>query len=94
MHSSPGTTLSAARSLAAAETLDTMGPDGGRRLRRDDGGRPATARRANDADRPEQRAAAAFTSTHPAVPVMEIPALPEDVHDLDGLRRLTSTDRP
>jgi hypothetical protein len=34
----------------------------------------------------EQRLAEHFTSAHPAVPVAEIPAQPEDVHDLAGLR--------
>ena len=29
-----------------------------------------------------------FTAAHPLVPVAEIPAQPEDVHDLDGLRRI------
>ncbi len=38
----------------------------------------------------EQRVAGAFTSAHPAVPVVEVPALPEDVHDLPGLRRLAA----
>jgi hypothetical protein len=28
---------------------------------------------------------------HPAVPVVEVPALPEDVHDLAGLRRIGET---
>jgi anion-transporting ArsA/GET3 family ATPase len=36
----------------------------------------------------ERRVAGAFTSAHPAVPVLEVPALPEDVHDLAGLRRV------
>jgi anion-transporting ArsA/GET3 family ATPase len=36
----------------------------------------------------EQRVAGAFTSAHPAVPVAEVAALPVDVHDLEGLRRL------
>jgi hypothetical protein len=36
----------------------------------------------------ERRVAGSFTSAHPAVPVIEIPALPEDVHDLAGLRRI------
>jgi hypothetical protein len=36
----------------------------------------------------EQRVAGSFMSTHPAVPVIEVPALPEDVHDLAGLRRV------
>jgi len=36
----------------------------------------------------EQRVAGAFTSAHPAVPVAEVMALPVDVHDLAGLRRI------
>jgi hypothetical protein len=36
----------------------------------------------------ERRVAGSFMSTHPAVPVVEVPALPEDVHDLAGLRRV------
>ena len=88
VHSSPGTTLSAARSLAAAETLDTMGPDEA------DGYAVTTAaalrlhaERMNLGDR-EQRVAGAFTSAHPAVPVAEVMALPVDVHDLAGLRSI------
>jgi anion-transporting ArsA/GET3 family ATPase len=34
----------------------------------------------------ERRVAEHFTSAHPIVPVAEIPAQPDDVHDLDGLR--------
>jgi anion-transporting ArsA/GET3 family ATPase len=30
-----------------------------------------------------------FTAAHPSVPVAEVPALPTDVHDLDGLRRVS-----
>jgi len=36
----------------------------------------------------ERRVAGSFMSTHPAVPVIEVPAQPEDVHDLAGLRRV------
>jgi hypothetical protein len=39
----------------------------------------------------ERRVAGSFTSVHPAVPVIEVPALPEDVHDLAGLRRIGET---
>ena len=84
VHSSPGTTLSAARSLAAAETLDTMEANGysvtAAALR-------LHAESMNLSDR-EQRVAGAFTSAHPAVPVAEVAALPVDVHDLAGLRRI------
>ena len=34
----------------------------------------------------ERRLAEHFTSAHPAIPVAEVVAQPEDVHDLDGLR--------
>jgi anion-transporting ArsA/GET3 family ATPase len=83
VHSSPGTKLSAARSLAAAETLEGM-----------TGGYAITAaalrlhaERMNLGER-EQRVAGAFMSAHPAVPVAEVTALPVDVHDLAGLRRI------
>jgi hypothetical protein len=34
----------------------------------------------------ERRLAEHFTSAHPAIPVAEVVAQAEDVHDLDGLR--------
>ena len=42
----------------------------------------------------EQRVAGSFMSTHPAVPVIEVPALPDDVHDLAGLRRIGESFMP
>jgi anion-transporting ArsA/GET3 family ATPase len=114
VHTAPGTTLSAARSLAAAETLDSMmaGGSGGQGERgagapragnlsprastvpADRNGYAVTAaalrlhaERMNLGER-EQRVAGAFTSAHPAVPVAEVAALPVDVHDLAGLRRI------
>jgi hypothetical protein len=36
----------------------------------------------------EQRVAARFTRAFRAVPVVEVPAQPTDVHDLDGLRAI------
>jgi anion-transporting ArsA/GET3 family ATPase len=36
----------------------------------------------------EQRMSARFTRTFPAVPYLQIPAQPTDVHDLDGLRAI------
>jgi hypothetical protein len=36
----------------------------------------------------ERRVAGSFMSAHPAVPFAEVPALPEDVHDLTGLRHI------
>jgi anion-transporting ArsA/GET3 family ATPase len=34
----------------------------------------------------ERRLEEGFTAAHPAIPATEVPAQPEDVHDLDGLR--------
>jgi anion-transporting ArsA/GET3 family ATPase len=36
----------------------------------------------------QRRMAEHFTAAHPLVPVAEVPAQPEDVHDLEGLRRI------
>jgi len=36
----------------------------------------------------EARLRTRFTAAHPAVPVATVPALPGDIHDLDGLRRV------
>ncbi|WP_436774309.1 ArsA family ATPase [Yinghuangia sp. YIM S09857] len=36
----------------------------------------------------EERVRTRFTSIHPDVPIVEVPALPGDVHDLDGLRTI------
>jgi anion-transporting ArsA/GET3 family ATPase len=93
VHVSPAARLSAARSMAAAETLAAHdqpdgadGPDG-----------PDTRHALTTAvlrmhaermnlGRRERRLAEHFTSAHPAIPVTEIVAQPEDVHDLEGLR--------
>jgi anion-transporting ArsA/GET3 family ATPase len=93
VHSTPGTKLSAARSLAAAETLESIAPNGGvvpaetstyavtaAALR-------LHAQRMNLSER-EQRVSGSFMSAHPTVPVAEVAALPVDVHDLAGLRRI------
>jgi anion-transporting ArsA/GET3 family ATPase len=90
--------LSAARSIGAAETLEAVIPNGGAADASSAGYSAATAaltaaalrlhaERMNLSER-ERRVAGSFMSTHPAVPVMEVPALPEDVHDLAGLRRV------
>jgi hypothetical protein len=36
----------------------------------------------------EKRLLARFTKAHPSVAVVGVPALPTDVHDLDGLREI------
>jgi anion-transporting ArsA/GET3 family ATPase len=79
---SPAARLSAARSGAAAETLQLSGSH---QL-------AATALRLH-ADRmqqvsEQQRLAKHFTAAHPVVPVAEIPAQAQDVHDLTGLRAI------
>jgi anion-transporting ArsA/GET3 family ATPase len=83
VHRSPAARLSAARSLAAAETLEGL-PDsestalgiGALRLH---------AERMHQAVS-ERRVARSFTAAHPLVPVAQVPAQPDDVHDLTGLR--------
>ncbi len=85
VHSLPAARLSAARSLAAAETLQGQ-PDGestalgiaALRLH---------AERMRQAES-ERRLARRFTAAHPLVPVATVPAQPDDVHDLNGLRTI------
>ena len=80
VHRSGSAALSPERSLAAAQALD------------ESGGHELTAavlrlhaRRRALAAR-EQRLQERFSGAHPAVPVVQVAALPGDVHDLDGLR--------
>jgi anion-transporting ArsA/GET3 family ATPase len=90
VHRSPAARLSAARSLAAAETLQGL-PES-------DSAAPASTGLAITALRlhaermrqaaSERRLAESFTAAHPLVPVAQIPAQPDDVHDLDGLRTI------
>jgi anion-transporting ArsA/GET3 family ATPase len=105
----PAAQLSAARSLAAAEMLETAGaPRSGRRSGAAEPAQHAARTAAEPpngpyslavsalrlhADRMQQaaaqrRVAEHFTAAHPDVPVAEIPAQPDDIHDLDGLRRI------
>jgi hypothetical protein len=96
VHRSPARRLSGARSLAAAETL--LGDKGlGNGDLDDDPAAPPTphglaiAALRLHAERMQQsaaerRVAEHFTAAHPHVPVAEIPAQPDDVHDLIGLR--------
>jgi anion-transporting ArsA/GET3 family ATPase len=92
VHSAGISRLSAARSLAAAETLEAM-PNGGVATASSASYSVTAAALRLHAERMnlgmrERRVAGSFMSTHPAVPVIEVPALPEDVHDLAGLRRV------
>jgi anion-transporting ArsA/GET3 family ATPase len=76
------TNLSAERALAGAETLEERGTQ-----------QLASALLRLHADRMrlvarEQSLRSRFTAAHPRVPVVDVPAQPGDVHDLDGLRRI------
>lgn len=75
--------LSAGRAVAGADALE-----------RDGNGAPLAAAvlrlhadRVTLAER-EKRLLARFTRAHPGVGVVGVPALPSDVHDLDGLREI------
>ena len=100
VHRSPAARLSAARSLAAAEALQPAGVPAGSPpvIPNASAGEPADATRYPlvvtalrlHAERmqliaAERRLAQRFTAAHPGVPVAQIPAQPEDVHDLIGL---------
>jgi len=95
--------LAAAEVLQAATGQQTRGAQqthGGQRAQRragdesEDGARLlALAALRLHADRMDQaaaqrRTAEQFTAAHPLVPVTEVPAQAEDVHDLDGLRAI------
>jgi hypothetical protein len=36
----------------------------------------------------QRRVSEHFTAAHPLVPIAEVPAQPDDIHDLDGLRKI------
>ncbi|ASU81890.1 ATPase [Nocardiopsis gilva YIM 90087] len=81
-HSTVVRSLSAARASAAVETLVDAGNHqlAAAALR-------LHTERARLRDR-EERLRGHLTSAHPAVPLTEVRARPEDVHDLDGLREI------
>jgi anion-transporting ArsA/GET3 family ATPase len=85
MRTSGAPRLSAERAEVGADTLDEAG------------GHELTAAvlrvhaaRAQLAAR-DRRMRDRFTSAHPDVPLVEVPALSTDVHDLDGLRRVAES---
>jgi anion-transporting ArsA/GET3 family ATPase len=103
VHRSPAARLSAARSLAAAEALQPAGVPAGSPpvIPNASAAEPADANRYPlvvtalrlHAERmqliaAERRHAQSFTAAHPGVPVAQVPAQPEDVHDLIGLRAI------
>jgi anion-transporting ArsA/GET3 family ATPase len=87
VHRSPAARLSAPRSLAAAEALQGLTQEESTAL-----GIAALrlhAERMRQAES-ERRLARRFTAAHPLVPVAQVPAQPDDVHDLNGLRIIGS----
>ncbi|WP_221337212.1 ArsA family ATPase [Thermocatellispora tengchongensis] len=82
VHVSPAGGLSAARSAAAAEDLESRGEHllTAAVLRLHTGRMQLAAREHREQDH--------FVSAHPTVPLAQVPAMPDDVHDLDGLRRI------
>ncbi|WP_159944302.1 MULTISPECIES: ArsA family ATPase [unclassified Nocardiopsis] len=78
----PAAALDAGRAVAAAESLERSGshPLASAALR-------LHADRVRTRER-ENRLRDALLSAHPGVPVAEVAALPEDVHDLAGLRTI------
>jgi anion-transporting ArsA/GET3 family ATPase len=92
VHQPAATVLSAARSIAAAETLENheqpnadVADTDVQRYALAAGVLRLHAKRMQLSER-ERRVAAQFTAAHPTVPVAEVAAQPEDVHDLEGLR--------
>jgi anion-transporting ArsA/GET3 family ATPase len=90
VHASAAGRLSAARSLAAAETLEMHDQQNGAEVTGSRYSVAAAALRMHaermQLSKRERRLAEHFTSAHPAIPVAEVAAQPEDVHDLMGLR--------
>jgi anion-transporting ArsA/GET3 family ATPase len=80
VHTSAAPQLSVERSLAAAEALDDNGESPlTASVLRIHAERLATAAR-------DSRLADRFLAAHPGVPVVQVAAQPNDVHDLEGLR--------
>jgi anion-transporting ArsA/GET3 family ATPase len=80
VHTTEVPALTAAQSLAAAERLEES-PEHALAV----AALHLHAERMRVIER-ERRMARRFTTAHPSVAVVEVPALPTDVHDLDGLR--------
>jgi anion-transporting ArsA/GET3 family ATPase len=75
-------TLSGARAREGAETLEaSRGDELAAAVLRLHADRVETAER-------ERRVLGRFTRAHPAVPIIDVPAMSTDVHDLDGLREI------
>ena len=80
-------TLSGARAREGAEALEaSRGDELAAAVLRLHADRVETAER-------ERRVLGRFTRAHPAVPIIDVPAMSTDVHDLDGLAQASVRDR-
>ena len=79
-------TLSGSRALAAAEQLAEVG-DGSESAPLTEGLLRLHANLAETAER-QEALARRFTAGHPGIPVVEVPAAAQDIHDLEGLREV------
>jgi anion-transporting ArsA/GET3 family ATPase len=82
-----GLSLPAGRADAAADALDALVEQNGAAPRQAAAALRVHAELAAAAEH-DARMARRFAAAHPGVPMVAIPALPADVHDLDGLRRI------
>ncbi len=95
-HTRAGRSISAADAESGARRLAVDGPPSST----EQGGTPTSAAAQATADlllvhaervrrsQREEKVATRFTAAHPKVPTVAVPALPSDVHDLDGLRQI------
>ena len=81
------TDLTAERSLAAAEQLDVDNPSSAQTLA---GGLLRLHAERVELNRRETRHADRFAASHPGISMLRLPAQAEDVHDLEGLRAVTT----
>ena len=96
VHTTGAPQLTAERALAAAEALEENGSDdpsddpgnGSQAAERVAAGLLRLHAERMQVIAREQRTRDRFVSVYPDVPITEVPALPGDIHDLDGLREI------
>ncbi|GAB3073381.1 ArsA family ATPase [Pedococcus soli] len=83
--------LRASRALAAADQLaDAEGPDRSATSAETEGLLRLHAVLAETAER-QERQVSRFTAGHPGIPLVEVPAAAQDIHDLAGLRAVAAS---
>jgi anion-transporting ArsA/GET3 family ATPase len=83
--------LRASRALAAADQLaDAEGPDRSATSAETEGLLRLHAALAETAER-QERQVSRFTAGHPGIPLVEVPAAAQDIHDLAGLRAVAAS---